>query len=103
MVVNVFCQLVSLIHENEAWDEFVTKSTPVNYTLAPVRDSSSFSSPTYKTLRELERSWTRDEGVNRELLRNHGPSMCADLVKVSICHSIHIHGNTHLDFIGIVA
>jgi len=96
VVVNVFCQLVSVIHEDEAWDEFVTKSTPV-------RGPSSFSPSAYKTFREIERSWTRDEGVNRGLLRKHGPSRCADLVKVSICHSICIHGNTRVDFIGIIS
>jgi hypothetical protein len=95
--------LVSFINENEAWDEFVTMSTPVNYALAPIRDPSPFSSSAYNTFRELERSWTRDEGVNRELLRNHGPSRCADLVKVSIHQSMRIHGNTHLDFIGIIS
>lgn len=98
VVVNVFCQLVSFIYETEAWDEYITKSTPVY-------DPSPFPSSIYRTFRELERSWTRDEGVNRDLLRNHGPSMCADLVKVSVLpfHTLRIHSNTHLDFIGILS
>ncbi len=99
MVVNVFCQLVSFIQETEAWDEYITKSTPVT----PIHDFSPFPSSIYKTFRELERSWTRDEGVNRDLFRNHGPSMCADLVKVSILSFQRIHNNIHLDSIGIVA
>jgi len=42
-VVNVFCQLVSFIHENQAWDQYVTQPTPVpDYSLAPVRESWRF-------------------------------------------------------------
>ena len=81
-MVNVFCQLVSYIRDTEAWDEYITRSTPVNHALAPVHDSWPLSS--VKAFREFERSWTRDEGLNRDLLRIYGPSMCADLVKVSI-------------------
>ena len=44
VVVNVFCQLVSFIHDREAWDKYTTRSTPTDHSLAPVRDSSSFSS-----------------------------------------------------------
>jgi hypothetical protein len=43
-VVNVFCQLVSFVHNNQEWDTYVTRPTPVNYSLAPVRDSRQFSS-----------------------------------------------------------
>jgi hypothetical protein len=38
-VVNVFCQLVSFVHDNGAWDMYVTRPNPVDYSLAPVRDS----------------------------------------------------------------
>ena len=38
-VVDVFCQLVSFVGDNQAWDEYVTRSTPADYSLAPVRDS----------------------------------------------------------------
>ena len=43
-VVNVFCQLVSFVHDNQAWDEYVTRPTLVDNSLAPVRDSWRFSS-----------------------------------------------------------
>ena len=36
---------------------------------------------------DLERSWTRSEDRNRELLRSLGPSVCADLIKVGFYHS----------------
>jgi len=41
-VVNVFCQLVSFVHDNQAWDQYVTRPTRVGYSLAPVRDSWRF-------------------------------------------------------------
>jgi len=53
-------------------------------------------------LRNFERSWTRD-GDNRDLLRDLGKSMCADLVKVSTYHSMHIFGNIILGSISIVS
>ena len=39
LVVDVFCQLVSFIGDNWAWSEYASRSTPVDYSLAPVRDS----------------------------------------------------------------
>jgi len=38
-VVNVFCQLVSFVHDNRAWHEYIAGAPPVGYSLAPVRDS----------------------------------------------------------------
>jgi len=43
-VVNVFCQLVSFVHDNRAWSQYIAEATPVGYSLAPVRDSWRFSS-----------------------------------------------------------
>ena len=43
-VVNVFCQLVSFVHENQALDQYIARPTPVDYSLAPVRDPWRFSS-----------------------------------------------------------
>ena len=41
-VVNVFCQLVSFVDDNRAWSEYVTRPTPEDYSLVPVRDSWRF-------------------------------------------------------------
>ena len=91
IVVDVFCQLVTFIRDHEEWDNYATRPTPPNYTLVSVRGSSSiFSFLTYldtKTFRNFERSWTRGDD---SLLCDLGGSMCADLVKVSLFHSIHI-------------
>lgn len=107
VVVNVFCQLVSFVREHGAWDKYATRSTSTDYALARVCDSLPISSfrahLDTKTFRELERCWSTDQGRNQDLFRSFGPSMCADLVKVSSCHPIHIHGNTLLDFVGIVS
>ncbi len=43
-VVNVFCQLVSFVHDNQAWDQYVVQRIPLDYSLAPVRVSWRFSS-----------------------------------------------------------
>ena len=109
-VVNVFRQLVSFVHDNQAWGQYVARHIPVDYSLAPVCASWRFllySINLYaKTFREFERSWTAgDETLNRALLRSLGVSTCADLVKVSsACHAMRIHGNTLLlDSIGIVS
>jgi len=37
-VVNLFCQLVSFVHDNQAWDRYVARPTPIAY-LTPVRGS----------------------------------------------------------------
>ena len=42
LVVDVFCQLVSFVHDNQAWDLYVNRRTPVYYSLTPVRDSWRF-------------------------------------------------------------
>ena len=42
IVVNVFCKLVSFVGDNQAWNEYITRSTPVD-SLAPVCDSWWFS------------------------------------------------------------
>jgi len=42
-VVNVFCQLVSFVHDNRAWHQYIARD-PVGYSLAPVCDSWRFSS-----------------------------------------------------------
>ena len=106
-MVNVFCQLVSFVRDREAWDNYATRrSTSTDHALVEVRNSSSISSfHTYldpKAFRDLERLWTGDEHRNRDLLKSLGPSMCAELVKVSFCRSISIPGNTILGTIGIV-
>ena len=106
-VVNVFCQLVSFVHDNQAWDEYVARPIPIDYSLAPVRASWRFSSYSInlyaKTFRELERSWSGDKALNLKLLRSLGVSTCADLIKVNPCHAKRIHRNTLLDSIGIVS
>jgi len=38
-VVNVFCQLVSFVHDEQAWNQYIDWATPVGYSLAPVCDS----------------------------------------------------------------
>jgi len=43
-VVNVFCQLVSFVHDNRAWHQYIARDTPEGFSLAPVRDSWWFSS-----------------------------------------------------------
>jgi hypothetical protein len=35
-VVNLFCQLVSFVHDNQAWDQYIS---PLRLSLTPVRDS----------------------------------------------------------------
>lgn len=107
-MVNVFCQLVSFVRDHKAWDNYATsRSISADHALAEVRDCSLTSSfHAYldpKTFRELERRWTGDEHLNRDLLGSHGPSMCAELVKVSFCRSICILDNTLLGTIGIVS
>jgi len=39
LVVNVFCQLVSFVHDNQAWRQYITWHTPVGHSVAAVRDS----------------------------------------------------------------
>ena len=106
IVVNVFCQLVAFVRDHKAWGSYATRPTPTSYTHASVRDSSSiFYFLTYldtKTFRNFERSWTRDDN-NRDLLRDLGGSMCADLVKVSLCHSMRTLSDIILGSVGIVS
>ena len=106
-VVNVFRQLVEFVHDNQGWDQYIDRPTPVDYSLAPVRDSWGFSYLSFnlyaKTFRELERFWTRDEALNRKFLRSLGTAMCADLVKVSPCQGLCIRSNIVLESIGIVS
>ena len=40
-VVDVFCQLVFFVRDNRAWNDY---NSPVDYSLAPVRDSRRSSS-----------------------------------------------------------
>ena len=107
-MVNVFCQLVSFVRDHKAWDNYATsRSISADHALAEVRDPSLTSSfHAYldpKTFRGLEKRWTGDQHLDQDLLRSLGPSMCAKLVKVSFCLSIHILGNTLLGTIGIVS
>ena len=106
-MVDVFCQLVTFVHDNRAWRQYFVGAPPVGHSLAPVCDSWRFSSYSFnlyaKTFRELERSWTGDEAINGAILRSLGPSTCADLVKVSPCHAMQTHGNISLGSIGIVS
>ena len=108
-VVDVFCQLVSFVHDHQAWDHYVTGSISTDYSaLVSVRVSSPISSfcadLDVKIFRDLERSLTRDENLNRDLLRSLGAPICADLVKVSrapvILYVFMVH---HLGAIGIVS
>lgn len=55
-----------------------------------------------KAFRDFERSWTRNDD-NRDLLRGLGESTCADFVKVSLCNSINIRGNSISASISIVS
>ena len=41
-VMDVFCQLVSFVDDNQGWSEYVSPSTPVDYSLAPVCASWRF-------------------------------------------------------------
>ena len=106
-VVNVFCQLVSFVHDNQAWDQYVAQPTPVVYSLVPVCNPGHclvLSLNMYaKAFRELERSWTGDKALNRDLLSSLGTSMCTNLVKVNLFHAICICGDILLDSIGIVS
>jgi len=43
-VVNVFGQLVSFVHDNRAWNQYIAESTPVGDSVTLVRDSLRFSS-----------------------------------------------------------
>jgi len=43
-VVNVFCQLVTFVHDNQAWAKYISWAMPVGRSLAPVRDSRQFPS-----------------------------------------------------------
>ena len=43
-VVNVFRQLVDFVHDNQGWDHYVARPTPVDHSLTPVSDSWGFSS-----------------------------------------------------------
>ena len=106
-MVNAFCQLVSFVHDHQAWDYYVTGSILTDYSaLVSVCDSSPISSLCadleIKTFRDLERSLTTDEDLNRDLLRSLGASICADLVKVSTCNSIRIHSNILLGTVSIL-
>ena len=86
VVVDVFCQLVSFVRDCQAWDKYITGSTLTETARARVRDPLTTSSFTYLDIQkfcDLERSWTRSEDRNRDLFRSLGPSICADLVKVS--------------------
>ena len=106
-MVNVFRQIVDFVHDNQGWDQYVARPTPVDHSLAPVSDSWRFLLYSFnlyvKTFRELERSWTADEATHREFLSSLGTSMCADLVKVRPCHGMRIQSNIVLESIGIVS
>ena len=43
LVINVFYQLVSFVHDHAAWDNYANQSSSPDYTLARVRDSSPIS------------------------------------------------------------
>ena len=107
-MVDVFCQLVSFVHDHQAWDHYVTEPIVTDYSaFVTVRGPSPFlllcAYLDMKTFRDLERSLTRDEDLNRDLLRSLGPSICAGLVKVGTRNSVCVHGNTLLGAIGIVS
>jgi hypothetical protein len=60
LVVDVFCQLVSFVEDNQAWDMYVTPPTPVDYS---VRDSWPFSSfPAYVCIQSPSVN-SRDPGL----------------------------------------
>jgi len=91
-VVNVFCQLVSFVHDNRAWRQYIDWATLVGDAYATLDGFLLYSLNSYaKTFRELERSWTGDQAINRDTLRSLGTSTCAGLVMVSPCHAIQIH------------
>ena len=52
-VVDVLCQLVSFVSDNEAWSEYVSRSTPVDYSLAPVRDPWCFLLYSFNCVQDL--------------------------------------------------
>jgi hypothetical protein len=41
-VVDVFCQLVSFVHDNQAWGQYIDRATTVGRSLSPVCDSWRF-------------------------------------------------------------
>jgi len=43
-VVNVFCELVTFVHDNRAWNQYIAEATPVGDSVNLVRDSWRFSS-----------------------------------------------------------
>ena len=106
-MVNVFRQLVDFVHDTQGWDQYIARPTPVDHSLASVRDFWQFSflpiNLYVKTFRELERSWTGDESLNRKFLCSLGTSMCACLVKVCPCYAMCIHSNIVIESIGIIS
>ena len=91
IVVKMFCQMVSCVCDHQAWDEYVTASIPSD-NMQVVHYSQNFTFPANldtQRLRELERSWTKNEKSDRALVSSLGPSMCANLVKVRPLHTIY--------------
>lgn len=85
-VAKVSCQVVSCMHGNQAWKEYVNESTPSNHSSqVRVRDCSQVLFLTNlgtQTSRDLERAWIGNERHNRGLFSLLGPSTCATLIKV---------------------
>jgi hypothetical protein len=90
IVVKVFCQIVSSVREHQAWDEYISGSTPSDNANAQVRDCSWVSLPlpisTHKRFCDLERSWTGNKARDQTLFSSLGPSTCANLIKVRSRH-----------------
>ena len=62
IVVDVFCQLVSFVGDHQAWPGSLTRPSPTDYSLVPVRDSSPSSS--FRTYLD-ERSSVNSNGLGR--------------------------------------
>ena len=81
-VVNLFCQLISFVHDNQAWDQYVTRPTPVDYSLAPVRDSWRFL---LYSLNRVQRPFVKSKGPglgttpSTETSSIHSVRLCAQI------------------------
>ncbi len=78
IVVNVFCQLVSFIRDCQAWDKYITGSTPIDNARARVRDPLTTS--------PFALIWVHRNSAN---LRGPGPGVKTGIETCSV-HSVRL-------------
>ena len=101
IVVKVFCQMVSYVCDQQAWNEY---SIPSDCNiLARVRDFLLFL-PNLNTRQfyDLERSWTGDKARDQALFSSLGPSRCANLIKVGYQCTTNIKFNIIIGTAGVI-